>query len=174
MWDVRNQVHAILEWSHFNTFTHGGKHEQHVIHWFYGIYSIPAYDYLCVVQDKMHLYRLRLVVNLLTNVANNAREKVMKACPMWRMRVVPLLLVAIYNKLKLAYKRQYKREKKTCIYIIMFSLIKHRKAWYDLSLVLLDNWQQILHLVNKMKLLHMIPVRKWILIDEEINDSEDK
>ncbi|RVW27788.1 hypothetical protein CK203_102642 [Vitis vinifera] len=35
-----------------------------------------------IMEDKMHLYRLRLVVNLLTNKANNAREKIMKACSM--------------------------------------------------------------------------------------------
>ncbi|KAL6326893.1 hypothetical protein AAG906_012169 [Vitis piasezkii] len=35
---------------------------------------------VCVVHDKMHLYRLRLVVTLVTNVANNARDKVLKAC----------------------------------------------------------------------------------------------
>ena len=32
------------------------------------------------VQDKMHLYRLRLVVTLVMNPANNARDTVMKAC----------------------------------------------------------------------------------------------
>ena len=35
---------------------------------------------VCVVQDKMHLYRLRLVITLVTNVANNARDKVLKVC----------------------------------------------------------------------------------------------
>ncbi|KAL6333024.1 hypothetical protein AAG906_020044 [Vitis piasezkii] len=35
---------------------------------------------VCVVQDKMHLYRLRLVITLVTNAANNARDKVLKAC----------------------------------------------------------------------------------------------
>ena len=35
---------------------------------------------VCVVQDKMHLYRLRLVVTLVTNAANNAKDKVLKAC----------------------------------------------------------------------------------------------
>ena len=35
---------------------------------------------VCVMQDKMHLYRLRLVVTLVTNAANNARDKVLKAC----------------------------------------------------------------------------------------------
>ncbi|RVW21732.1 hypothetical protein CK203_108209 [Vitis vinifera] len=33
-----------------------------------------------IAEDKMHLYRLRLVVTLVTNVANNARDKVLKAC----------------------------------------------------------------------------------------------
>ena len=36
--------------------------------------------FVCVVQDKMQLYRLRLVVTLVTNEANNARDKVLKAC----------------------------------------------------------------------------------------------
>ena len=35
---------------------------------------------ISVVQDKMHLYRLRLVVTLVMNAANNVRDKVMKAC----------------------------------------------------------------------------------------------
>ena len=35
---------------------------------------------VCVMQDKMHLYRLRLFVTLVTNAANNARDKVLKAC----------------------------------------------------------------------------------------------
>ncbi|RVW62426.1 hypothetical protein CK203_064192 [Vitis vinifera] len=35
-----------------------------------------------IAEDKMHLYRLRLVIILVTNTANNAREKVMKACRM--------------------------------------------------------------------------------------------
>ncbi|KAL6348332.1 hypothetical protein AAG906_005632 [Vitis piasezkii] len=35
-----------------------------------------------IVEDKMHLYRLRLVITLVTSAANNAREKVMKACQM--------------------------------------------------------------------------------------------
>ena len=30
---------------------------------------------VCVVQDKMHLYRLRLVTTLVTNAANNARVR---------------------------------------------------------------------------------------------------
>ncbi|KAL6328637.1 hypothetical protein AAG906_003322 [Vitis piasezkii] len=33
-----------------------------------------------ITKDKMHLYRLRLVVTLVTNAANNARDKVLKAC----------------------------------------------------------------------------------------------
>ncbi|WKA00206.1 hypothetical protein VitviT2T_018589 [Vitis vinifera] len=33
-----------------------------------------------IAKDKMHLYRLRLVVTLVTNAANNARDKVLKAC----------------------------------------------------------------------------------------------
>ncbi|XP_034694184.1 ubiquitin-like-specific protease 1A [Vitis riparia] len=33
-----------------------------------------------IAEDKMHLYRLRLVVTLVTNAANNARDKVLKAC----------------------------------------------------------------------------------------------
>ncbi|KAL6347449.1 hypothetical protein AAG906_025164 [Vitis piasezkii] len=35
-----------------------------------------------IIEHKMHLYRLRLVVTLVTNMENNAREKVMKACRM--------------------------------------------------------------------------------------------
>ena len=30
---------------------------------------------VCVVQDKMHLYRLRLVATLVTNATNNARVR---------------------------------------------------------------------------------------------------
>ena len=78
---------------------------------------------VCVVQDKMHLYRLRLVVNLLTNEANNAREKIMKACSMWRMRVVALLLVAIYKILKVSYERQCQREGKDNVSIYNHGLI---------------------------------------------------
>ncbi|RVW20030.1 hypothetical protein CK203_113605 [Vitis vinifera] len=33
-----------------------------------------------ITEDKMHLYRLRLFVTLVTNAANNARDKVLKAC----------------------------------------------------------------------------------------------
>ncbi|RVW99403.1 hypothetical protein CK203_038409 [Vitis vinifera] len=33
-----------------------------------------------IAEDKMHLYQLRLVVTLVTNAANNARDKVLKAC----------------------------------------------------------------------------------------------
>ncbi|RVW92731.1 hypothetical protein CK203_042572 [Vitis vinifera] len=33
-----------------------------------------------IAEDKMHLYRLRLVITLVTNVANNARDKVLKVC----------------------------------------------------------------------------------------------
>ncbi|RVX01305.1 hypothetical protein CK203_031228 [Vitis vinifera] len=33
-----------------------------------------------IAEDKMHLYRLRLVVTLVTNAANNAKDKVLKAC----------------------------------------------------------------------------------------------
>ncbi|RVW68409.1 hypothetical protein CK203_062829 [Vitis vinifera] len=33
-----------------------------------------------IAEDKMQLYRLRLVVTLVTNEANNARDKVLKAC----------------------------------------------------------------------------------------------
>ncbi|RVW99508.1 uncharacterized protein LOC100852586 isoform X1 [Vitis vinifera] len=33
-----------------------------------------------IAEDKMHLYRLRLVVTLVMNPANNARDTVMKAC----------------------------------------------------------------------------------------------
>ncbi|KAL6318444.1 hypothetical protein AAG906_041210 [Vitis piasezkii] len=35
-----------------------------------------------LTEDKMHLYRLRLVVNLLMNEVNNTRDKVMQVCPM--------------------------------------------------------------------------------------------
>ena len=38
---------------------------------------------VCVVQNKMHLYQLRLVVNLVTNATNNARDKVLKTCRIW-------------------------------------------------------------------------------------------
>ena len=151
-WNGATLAHSITEVSTTNTLLFG----------FVEVIPYQAMIFVCVVQDKMHLYKLRLVMNLLTNDANNAGEKVMQAYPMWGMRVVPFLLVAIYNKLKLAYKRQNKREwKKMCIYIITFSLIKHSKAWSDLSLMLLDNWQQIFHLVNKMKLL------QWFLWENE-------
>ncbi|RVX11643.1 hypothetical protein CK203_015763 [Vitis vinifera] len=33
-----------------------------------------------IAEDKMDLYRLRLVVTLVTNATNNARDKVLKAC----------------------------------------------------------------------------------------------
>ncbi|RVW94862.1 hypothetical protein CK203_034612 [Vitis vinifera] len=33
-----------------------------------------------IAEDKMHLYQLRLVVTLVTNAANNARDKVLKTC----------------------------------------------------------------------------------------------
>ena len=71
-WNGAALAHSIAEVSITNTLLFGFVEvipNQHMI-------------LVCVVQDKMHLYRLRLVVNLLTNVANNAREKVMKACPM--------------------------------------------------------------------------------------------
>ncbi|RVW92732.1 hypothetical protein CK203_042573 [Vitis vinifera] len=42
----------------------------------YGTQAKPDYE------DKMHLYRLRLVVTLVTSAANNARQKVMKTCQM--------------------------------------------------------------------------------------------
>ncbi|KAL6346872.1 hypothetical protein AAG906_002989 [Vitis piasezkii] len=51
-----------------------------------------------IVEDKMHLYRLRLVVNLLTNEANNAREKV-------------------------AYKRQCQREAKDNVSVYNHGLL---------------------------------------------------
>ncbi|KAL6347714.1 hypothetical protein AAG906_026243 [Vitis piasezkii] len=35
-----------------------------------------------IIEHKMHLYRLRLVITLVTNMENNARGKVMKACRM--------------------------------------------------------------------------------------------
>ncbi|RVW75055.1 hypothetical protein CK203_056035 [Vitis vinifera] len=46
------------------------------------IMACSAHDFGVCCTGQMHLYRLRLVVNLLTNEANNAREKIMKACSM--------------------------------------------------------------------------------------------
>ena len=38
-------------------------------HSLFGIFSIPPYAYLFIIQDKMHLYSLRLIVNLVMNEA---------------------------------------------------------------------------------------------------------
>ena len=49
LWYVCYKIHGILEQSNINTFTHRGKHKQHVIHWFSKIsYKLP-YEYLCIV-----------------------------------------------------------------------------------------------------------------------------
>ena len=63
-------THTIAEVSTTNTLEIG----------FFEVFLNQPMILVCVVQDKMHLYRLRLVVTLVTNTANNAREKVMKAC----------------------------------------------------------------------------------------------
>ena len=60
-----------------NFHTYFGNHPK-----YYMFYQTGPW-FWCVVQDKMHLYRLRLVVTLVTSTANNARENVMKACQMW-------------------------------------------------------------------------------------------
>ena len=71
-WNGAALAHSIVEVSTTNTLLFG----------FVEVIPNQPMILVCVVQDKMHLCRLRLVLNLLTNVANNAREKVMKACPM--------------------------------------------------------------------------------------------
>ena len=71
-WNGATLAHSIVEVRTTNTLLFG----------FFEVFPNQPMILVCVVQDKMHLYRLRLVVNLLTNEANNAREKVIKACPM--------------------------------------------------------------------------------------------
>ena len=71
-WNGATLAHSIMEVSTINTLLFG----------FVEIFPNHPMILVCVVQDKMHLYRLRLVVNVLTNEANNAREKIMKACSM--------------------------------------------------------------------------------------------
>ena len=113
-WNKDTLAHLLAKVSTTNTLFFG----------FVEVIPSQAMIFVCGVQDKIHLYRLRLIINLLINEANNARDKVMQACTMWGMGVVPLLLVAISNKLMLFYKRLYKRQgKKTCIYIIMYLFI---------------------------------------------------
>ncbi|RVW82989.1 hypothetical protein CK203_042526 [Vitis vinifera] len=35
-----------------------------------------------LTEDKIHIYRLSVVVNLLMNEANNVKDKVIQACPL--------------------------------------------------------------------------------------------
>ena len=71
-WNGATLAHSITEVSTTNTLLFG----------FVEVIPYQAMIFVCVVQDKMHLYKLRLVMNLLTNDANNAGEKVMQAYPM--------------------------------------------------------------------------------------------
>ena len=66
-WNGATLAHSTAEVSTTKTLLFG----------FVEVIPYQAMIFVCVVQDKMHPYKLRLDVNLLTNEANNAREKVM-------------------------------------------------------------------------------------------------
>ena len=75
LWLIWSSMNLYRKVENFHTYF--GNHPE------YYMFDQTGPCFWCVVQDKMHLYRLRLVITLVTSAANNARKKVMKACQMW-------------------------------------------------------------------------------------------
>ena len=75
LWLIWSSMNLYRKVENFHTYF--GNHPE------YYMFDQTEPCFWCVVHDKMHLYRLRLVITLVTSAVNNAREKVMKACQMW-------------------------------------------------------------------------------------------